>query len=258
VKRHDCSASLPPEPDYVAAVEERLAEMRGAPLVLSSRDWERVRRWRERGIPLTVVLRALGDVLGPAAAPEEREPPPRLRPLAYCERAVEQRWKSQRDGAVGKPGAARPTPVRLRSALRGVAREAQAAARRARKSDPALARPLADLALRLRDIAGRITPDVDPLQAAAPLLVQAETDLRAALRGALAETWEALVRRERERLAARLQHMSGEAARATAEAAVLARLRRELGVPTFDPGALHARLQRRPARRRLTPERRPI
>jgi hypothetical protein len=66
------------------------------------------------------------------------------------------------------------------------------------------------------------------------------------------------VRRERERLAGRLQRMSAEAARATLEAAVLGRLRRELGVPTFDPGALHARLQRRPARRRLTPERRPI
>jgi hypothetical protein len=241
----------------MAAVEERLAEMRGAPLVLSSRDWERVRRWRERGIPLTVVLRALGDVLGPSTAPEGGGPP-RLRPLAYCERAVEQRWKSQRDGVVGKSGAARPTPARLRTALRGMAREAHAAARHARKSAPALARPLVDLALRLRDIAGRITLETDPLQAASPLLLQAETDLRAALRGVLAETWESLVRRERERLAGRLQHMSLEAARATAESALVARLRRELGVPTFDPGALHARLQRRPARRRLTPERRPI
>ncbi|MEE9219117.1 MAG: hypothetical protein V3U98_08610, partial [Acidobacteriota bacterium] len=128
------STPLPPEADYVGEVEAKLAGLRGAPLVLSTRDWERVRGWRRQGIPLPVVLRALMDVLGERRSGEHANLELQPRSLAYCERAVQQRWSSQREAWVGRSSPANAVPGRLRSALHAVARQVEAAAHRARRS----------------------------------------------------------------------------------------------------------------------------
>jgi hypothetical protein len=248
----------PDEPGYLAAVEARLAELAGAPLVLSTRDWERVRRWRQRGIPLAVVLRSLGDVLG-GRPPEEA--PERARSLAYCERAVEQRWKSAREGQVGRPARHAVAPAsRLRAALRSLARDAAGAACRAAlpgSGVAAAAAPLRRAAERLRAAARALPPQGDPMEKISAAVLEADAALRRDLRSALGPEWERRLVDERHRLGARLHSMTPAAARTTLEAAALARLRRELGVPAFDPGALHARLQGAPRARLTRPPARP-
>jgi hypothetical protein len=267
---------LPPEAAYVAAIEARLSELSNAPLILSPRDWERVRGWYRRAIPLDVVLRALSDALARPPAPPSHPAPataaaspgrsrrrvfaddagsafPGLhrRPysLAYCERAVEQRWKSHREGGVGRDTAAGPAPARVRSALHELAREVTAAARTAR-ADPSR-RPAAPvlraLAGRLRTAARSVRTDADPFAGTAAALLQADAALRGDLRAALAGEWETRCDEEHRRLSPRLAHMNRDAARTTIEAAALQRSLTELGVPPIDPGALQARLLRKSA-----------
>lgn len=246
---------LPAEPEYLAAVEARLAELSRAPLVLSTRDWERVRRWRQKGIPLEVVLRALADVLGRPPADDQGGAARRPYSLAYCERAVEQRWRAHREGSIGRLPPRPPAPARVRSVLHALAREAQAAAARATRSGGAwraFARPLRDLAKALREAARRVAPDGDPIEQVSASLVEAETALRSGLRSAAGGAWDRLRAEERLRLSPGLGRMTEDAASATAEASALSRLRANLGVPAFDPGALHARLHRPGPRRRLT------
>jgi hypothetical protein len=252
MRARDPEHDLPDEVDYLAAVEARLAELARAPLVLSTRDWERVRRWRQRGIRLQVVLRSLGDVLG---GRQEGEAPERVRSLAYCERAVEQRWKAAREGRVGRPARHAVAPAaRLRATLRALAAETSAAARRAALSGSGLAAAAASLrraAERLRRAARSLPRQGDPLEGVSAAVLEAEAFLRRDLRAALGAEWARREGEERRRLGARLVSMTARAAGATLEAATLAHLRRDLGVPAFDPGALHARLQSAP-RARLT------
>jgi hypothetical protein len=243
---------LPPEPEYVSEVEARIAELRGAPLVLSTRDWERVRGWRRQGIPLPVVLRALDDALRPGSEEEypERLPP---RSLAYCERAVQQRWKAKREAWVGRDGTSTPPPRRVRTALNALARQIDAAAGKLRRGpNAALVTALRETAVTLRELARRSTGSVNPFEELAPALRGAESALQQRLRAALGDDWRRLCARERERLENRLGNMSPAAANATVEAAVLRRLRQELGVPGFDLSAVHTLVQVGTGRHRLT------
>lgn len=247
--------SAPPETEYLAAIEARLSELARAPLILSTRDFERVRGWRERGVPLEVVLRAMGDVLGRPRDGGEGERAARAYSLAYCERAVEQRFKAQREGAVGRAGAPAPGAARIAGALRALAREVRQAAARALRRSPAgntLARDLRALAARLGAAARGLRSAPEPLAAATSALLSAEADLRASLRQALGGDLDRLAAQEGRRLAGRLASMTPQAAVATIQASLLQRLRQELGVPALDAGSLNARLHAAPARRRLT------
>jgi hypothetical protein len=83
-----------PEAAYYQAVEEYFVSRRGDPLLLSNADWHLVRKWREAGTPLRVVLRGIRDALDAHALGWSRNRP--VRSLAYCAREVEtarERWE---------------------------------------------------------------------------------------------------------------------------------------------------------------------
>ena len=85
---------LDPEAAYYQAVEEFFVARRGDPLFLSNADWNLVRKWRTRGIPLRVVLRGIADALDTHAHGWSRER--KVGSLAYCAREVEaarERWE---------------------------------------------------------------------------------------------------------------------------------------------------------------------
>ncbi len=243
---------LPAEPDYVAEVETRIAGLRGAALVLSTRDWERVCTWRRQGIPLPVVLRALDDVLGSNKDREEEDlHPPRS--LAYCERAVQQRWKARREAWVGRADASAAPPRRVRTVLNALARQIELAARNLKHGPHvSLATPVRKLASKLRDLARLSSSSSRPLDDLAPALRDAESIFHRELQASPGSAWKDRRASERKRLQKQLDGMNPGAADVTVDAAVLRQLRRELGVPGFDLGAVHARLQAGPARRRLT------
>jgi len=82
-----------PEAAYYQAVEEYFVSRRGDPLFLSNADWHLIRKWRQAGLPLRVVLRGIRDALDGHAHSWSRER--KVGSLAYCEQEVEaarERW----------------------------------------------------------------------------------------------------------------------------------------------------------------------
>ncbi len=110
-----------PEAAYYQAIEEYFVSRRGDPLFLSSADWHLIRKWRQAGIPLRVVLRGIRDALDGHAHSWGRER--KVGSLAYCEQEVEvarERWG--RSLALGQePG------LDAAGALRGFARDLERA-----------------------------------------------------------------------------------------------------------------------------------
>lgn len=128
-----------PEAAYYQAIEEYFVSRRGDPLFLSNADWHLIRKWRQAGIPLRVVLRGIRDALDGHAHSWSRER--KVGSLAYCEQEVDvarERWT--RSLALGAgPG------LDAASAMRGFAgalERAQALGPRSRKVAGAIAEEL--------------------------------------------------------------------------------------------------------------------
>lgn len=133
-----------PEAAYYQAVEEFFVARRGDPLFLSNADWLLIRRWRQAGTPLRVVLRGIADALDSHAHSWGRAR--KVGSLAYCAAEVDaarERW--ERALSLGsEPG------VETSAVLAGFA-EALAAARDMR---PSAAKFAVDLAGELRARSG--------------------------------------------------------------------------------------------------------
>jgi hypothetical protein len=82
------------EAEYFQRIEEHFGQRRGGPLVLSPKEWLLVQRWREKGIPLPVVLRGINLAFDRFAASGPR--PDRLNTLSYCAQHVETAWEEHR------------------------------------------------------------------------------------------------------------------------------------------------------------------
>ena len=85
--------------DYFRAVERAFLDSRGGGLVLSPADWDLVCRWKERGIPLDVVLSGIRATFSGKIRVSARMP------LGECARAVEAAFDAKR---VRQAGAAAP------------------------------------------------------------------------------------------------------------------------------------------------------
>jgi hypothetical protein len=82
-----------PEAAYYQSIEEFFVSRRGDPLFLSNADWHQIRKWRETGIPLRVVLRGIRDALDGHAHSWSRDR--KVGSLAYCKQEIEaayERW----------------------------------------------------------------------------------------------------------------------------------------------------------------------
>lgn len=96
-----------PEPDpYFRAIEEEFLRRRGAPLLLSPRDWGLIAAWQEGGIPLRIVLQGIASVFD---AWERRAPASRrINSLSYCRQEVlslHAIWLGLQAAGAGRPGA---------------------------------------------------------------------------------------------------------------------------------------------------------
>lgn len=89
----------PTTDDFFRAVERTFLGLRGSGLVLSPADWDLVRRWEERGIPLEVVLSGIRTTFSGKVRVSSRMP------LGECARAVEAAFDARR---VRQAGAAAP------------------------------------------------------------------------------------------------------------------------------------------------------
>ena len=91
--------------DYFRAVEQRFTALRGGVSFLTPGDWDVASGWQKRGIPLDIVLAAIGGVF---ARLPRREP---RMPLARCAPAVEAAFRNHRRRQAGAgPETAGPLP----------------------------------------------------------------------------------------------------------------------------------------------------
>jgi hypothetical protein len=87
---------VPPDPreaDYIRAIERRYGLLRRRPLLLSPADFERVRAWYEKGVPLFLVLEILDELFERARASSAPAP----RSLRYCETAILEGFRAWQD-----------------------------------------------------------------------------------------------------------------------------------------------------------------
>lgn len=87
------------ETAYATKIEEAFIAERGTPFLLSPKDWLLIRGWRESGIAVDVVVRAVHEAFEKRRA---RGQAGKISSIAYCANAVEELWEMERRGLVGK------------------------------------------------------------------------------------------------------------------------------------------------------------
>ena len=91
----------PAGPDYFRAVERTFLDLRGSGMFLAPSDWDLVRRWEERGIPLDAVLAGIRAAFSGRIRVSARMP------LGACSREVEAAYdarRARRSGAAPSGG----------------------------------------------------------------------------------------------------------------------------------------------------------
>lgn len=96
------------EEAYATKVEEAFIAERGTPFLLSAKDWSLIRGWRETGVPVETVVRAVRETFQKRRT---RGQAGKISSIAYCANAVEEAWEMERRGLVGRaaPGAGAPS-----------------------------------------------------------------------------------------------------------------------------------------------------
>ncbi len=84
---------------YFLEIESRFAERRGTPFVLSAKDWALMKRWRDDGVPLPVVLEAIDSVFEKNETSGRRKV---ISSLSYCRHAVKELWEDRKVLYVGE------------------------------------------------------------------------------------------------------------------------------------------------------------
>lgn len=212
-----------PEIEFYRQVEELFAAFRGAPHVLSPRDFQLLRRWWQEEVPLAAVQAGLDEI---AARRHERGETDPIVSLSYCRHAVKRqarRLAEMRVGAAPTEGADAEAARESVSALAAlVAARAEALA----NTRPAVAAVLTSTADELRQLT----------ELPAMALEERLFDLEGAL---LAACWQAMPTDERDQIeveaaATARATTTGEAVARAARALRDRELRRRLELPRLE------------------------
>lgn len=79
---------------YFNDIEGHFAERRGTPFILSAKDWALMKKWREDGVPLPVVIEAIDSVFEKNETSGRRKV---INSLSYCRHAVKEIWNERRE-----------------------------------------------------------------------------------------------------------------------------------------------------------------
>jgi hypothetical protein len=83
---------------YFQEIEAHFALRRGTPFILNAKDWALMKKWREDGVPLPVVIEAIDAVF------ERNETSGRkkvISSLSYCRHSIKELWNERRTLYVG-------------------------------------------------------------------------------------------------------------------------------------------------------------
>ncbi len=86
--------------NYFTEIEETFIRRRGKHLLLSPLDWALIENWKEREIPLRIILRGIDNVFDTI----EKKPgrPKNVKSLSYCKDEIEALFEDWRSSQVGK------------------------------------------------------------------------------------------------------------------------------------------------------------
>lgn len=85
--------------NYFSEIEELFVRRRGKNLLLSPLDWALIESWKERGVPLSVALRAIETVFEKAESESARKRS--IKSLLYCRDEVERQYENWLAGQTG-------------------------------------------------------------------------------------------------------------------------------------------------------------
>jgi hypothetical protein len=85
--------------NYFTEVEEEFVRRRGKPLLISPMDWALVESWKNAGIPLHIVLRAINQAFDAYDARAQKYR--KINSILYCEQQVESTFAEYRLAQVG-------------------------------------------------------------------------------------------------------------------------------------------------------------
>lgn len=92
--------------NYFTEVEEEFVRRRGKPLLISPIDWALVESWKNAGIPLHIVLRAINEAFDAWEARAQKYR--KVNSIFYCQQQVESSFAEYRLAQVGAGPAAAP------------------------------------------------------------------------------------------------------------------------------------------------------
>ena len=147
--------------NYFTEIEEAFVRRRGAHLMVSPLDWALIESWKEIGIPLHIVLRAIDAAFD--AFDSRPHPHRKVNSIFYCQQAVESAFEEYRRSLVGSDEAAGEAtewefPRGAVEAYLERAAEALAAARKAADGD--MAEALGRASDRLADVRASVAEGV--------------------------------------------------------------------------------------------------
>ena len=112
---------------YFQAIEETFVRLRGAPLLLSPKDFLVAERWHREGVPLELVRQTLEDLF---AERRERGLERKISSLRYCAPRIDKAWKAAQEMSGVAERSAPPifdVPARLAALARALPLEVPAA-----------------------------------------------------------------------------------------------------------------------------------
>ena len=210
--------------NYFTEIEDTFVRRRGKHLFLSPLDWALIDGWKERGIPLHIVIRAIESVFDVF----DRQPPGTrtIKSLFYCREEIESQYLEWLNSRVGSTddGENNQFPA---DAIQGHISDAIAKLRNV-QHEP-LAEDVSRAVTRLEELRTNITTDTESIDGTLG-------DIEKVLDRALLTNWDkASLKRIEKEIASELRpyksEMEPETYRNTLELMLLKRLREEAGIP---------------------------
>lgn len=219
--------------EYYRAIEEEFNRLRGAPMLLSPRDWALIGEWRTAGVPLRVALQGITNVFESFArrTPTAR----RINSLSYCRQEVlslHELYVGLHGTDAGRPAISAVAPAPGKALLRHLTR----LARRVREAmtfaseehHDQIVQALAAVTSELKRLRREVrTGTVEPL-ALEERLRQLDETLVEAARGSLSPDERARLESEADAMLAERRTRMTEEAFATTRATWLARHLRQI------------------------------
>lgn len=148
---------------YFSEIEETFVRRRGRNLLLSPLDWALIESWKERGIPLRLVLASIHSVFDAIENSPGRQPT--VKSLSYCSDEVESRFAEWIDGRAGSHGLkaqqdTRPSDETVAKHLDSIARDLEDAIGTAPIE---VAKHLSESVARLKNLGETVPADVETL-----------------------------------------------------------------------------------------------